>query len=102
MFLRPLYIKMNSFSTFVNVSDCIYRLNIVALYVGNNNSSSSTLTHVHLSPQYQTMRGGRIVLQAVSAPAHQEWGSAVDGLTAALELEKQVNQVRPELPLTNI
>ena len=46
-----------------------------------------------LSVQYQNQRGGRIVLQAVAAPAHQEWGSALDGLQAALDLEKQVNQV---------
>lgn len=43
--------------------------------------------------QYQNQRGGRIVLQAVAAPAQQEWGSALDGLQAALDLEQQVNQV---------
>jgi len=34
------------------------------------------------------------VLQAIAAPTVQEWGTGVDGLQAALDLEKQVNQVR--------
>ncbi|WP_440994814.1 ferritin family protein, partial [Cysteiniphilum litorale] len=42
--------------------------------------------------KYQLQRGGRLLLQAVAAPALQEWGSALDGLQAALDLEKQVNQ----------
>lgn len=45
-------------------------------------------------PQYQNERGGRIVLQAIAAPSLQEWGNAHDALQAALDLEKQVNQVR--------
>lgn len=42
--------------------------------------------------QYQNSRGGKVVLQAVEAPSVQEWGNALNGLEAALSLEKQVNQ----------
>ncbi|KAK7077627.1 fts3-like protein [Halocaridina rubra] len=41
--------------------------------------------------KFQNNRGGRIVLQAIAAPSSSEWGSALDGLQAALDLEKQVN-----------
>jgi len=41
---------------------------------------------------YQNERGGRIVLQDIMKPAAQEWGSAVESMQAALELEKTVNQ----------
>lgn len=34
------------------------------------------------------------MLQAIAAPCQQEWGNAHDALQAALDLEKQVNQVR--------
>ena len=40
----------------------------------------------------QNNRGGRIVLQDVGKPAHDEWGSPVEAIEAALELEKTVNQ----------
>ncbi|XP_076034978.1 ferritin-like [Oratosquilla oratoria] len=48
--------------------------------------------HAEKFMEYQNKRGGRIVLQPVEAPSQQEWGSALDALQAALELEKQVNQ----------
>ena len=42
--------------------------------------------------KYLNKRGGRIVLQDVKRPASDEWGNGMQGLQAALELEKQVNQ----------
>jgi len=41
---------------------------------------------------YQAKRGGRVVLQDISKPTSMEWGSPLDAMTAALELEKTVNQ----------
>lgn len=40
----------------------------------------------------QNSRGGRIVLQDVTKPAQDEWGTALEAIEAALELEKTVNQ----------
>ena len=39
------------------------------------------------------MRGGRIVLKPIDAPAKQSWDSAVEAVQDAIELEKTVNQV---------
>ncbi|XP_076035442.1 ferritin-like [Oratosquilla oratoria] len=48
--------------------------------------------HAEMFMEYQNKRGGRIVLQPVEAPSQQEWGSALDALQSALELEKQVSK----------
>merc|ERR1712083_689217 len=37
-------------------------------------------------------RGGKVVFQDIAKPSSMEWGSPVDALEAALELEKTVNQ----------
>jgi ferritin heavy chain len=55
-------------------------------------NSDEEREHAQKFMKYQNSRGGRIVLQAIAAPSLQEWGSALDGLQAALDLEKQVNQ----------
>ncbi|TNN07697.1 Ferritin-1 heavy chain isoform 2 [Schistosoma japonicum] len=41
---------------------------------------------------YQNMRGGRIVLQDISAPPQLSWTSGLHAMQDALELEKKVNQ----------
>lgn len=41
----------------------------------------------------QNVRGGRIVLKPIDAPAKQSWDSAVEAMQDAIELEKTVNQV---------
>merc|ERR1711953_1370403 len=41
---------------------------------------------------YQNKRGGRVVLKEVAKPNNDEWGSALEALESALELEKTVNQ----------
>ena len=42
--------------------------------------------------KYQNKRGGRVVLQDIQKPLKDEWGSPLDVMQAALELEKNVNQ----------
>ena len=42
--------------------------------------------------KYLNKRGGRVVLQDVARPEKDEWGTGLDALQAALELEKKVNQ----------
>lgn len=42
--------------------------------------------------EYQNLRGGRIVLDDVAKPAKDEWGTIADAFSAALDLEKKVNQ----------
>ncbi|XP_059175569.1 soma ferritin-like isoform X1 [Physella acuta] len=47
--------------------------------------------------KYQTKRGGRIILQDVKKPDHDEWGSGLDAMTTALKLEKNINQALLDL-----
>merc|ERR1712002_739971 len=63
-------------------------------------SSNEERDHAQTFMKYQNMRGGRIVLQQIAAPSLQEWGSGLDALQAALDLEKQVNQSLLELHST--
>lgn len=48
--------------------------------------------HANKFMKYQNMRGGRIVLQNISKPSLDDWGSGIDAMQAALQLEKTVNQ----------
>ena len=57
-------------------------------------SSDEEREHAQLFMGYQNKRGGKIVLQDVAKPNRNEWGSALEAVEAALELEKTVNQVR--------
>lgn len=43
---------------------------------------------------YLNKRGGRIHLHDVSAPEKQEWATAQEAMSSALELEKKVNDVK--------
>merc|ERR1711974_450469 len=42
--------------------------------------------------EYQTKRGGRVVFRDVAKPTTMDWGTPVEAMEAALELEKTVNQ----------
>lgn len=53
---------------------------------GEENEHAEKLMH------YQNMRGGRIVLQAIKKPDLDEWGTALEAMQSALNLEKNVNQ----------
>ena len=39
----------------------------------------------------QNERGGRILLQNIEKPKQVDWGCAIDAMTAALVMEKEVN-----------
>ena len=40
--------------------------------------------------EYQVKRGGKVVFQDIAKPTTMEWGTALDAMEAALELEKTV------------
>merc|ERR1712117_922536 len=42
--------------------------------------------------EYQTKRGGRVVFQDIAKPTTMDWGSPLEAMETALELEKTVNQ----------
>lgn len=57
-----------------------------------NKSSKEEREHAEKLMKYQNLRGGTIVLQDIQKPAKQTWGSMLEAVTDALELEKVVNQ----------
>ena len=42
--------------------------------------------------KYQNQRGGRMVLQSLTRPENDEWGSVIDAMETALTLERTLNQ----------
>lgn len=48
--------------------------------------------HAEKLLHYLNMRGGRVVLGDIKKPAVDEWGTALNAVESALELEKTVNQ----------
>ena len=54
-------------------------------------SSDEEREHGEKLIKYQNKRGGKVVFQDIAKPSSMEWGSPVDALEAALELEKTVS-----------
>ncbi|XP_032813987.1 ferritin heavy chain [Petromyzon marinus] len=48
--------------------------------------------HAEKLMAYQNKRGGRVVLKDVKKPERDEWGSGLEAVQLALQLEKNVNQ----------
>merc|ERR1712198_667105 len=55
-------------------------------------SSDEEREHGEKLIKYQNKRGGKVVFQDIAKPSSMEWGTPLDALEAALELEKTVNQ----------
>ena len=55
-------------------------------------NSDEEREHAEKLMKYLNKRGGRIVLQDVKRPAQDEWGTALQSLEAAFDLEKKVNE----------
>jgi len=53
--------------------------------------------HAEEIMKYQNMRGGKVVLVNVEKPERDEWGSPLEAMEAAFELEKNVNQTLLDL-----
>ena len=48
--------------------------------------------HAEKMMKYQNKRGGRIVLQDVAKPVRESWGTGLEAMQTALEMEKSINQ----------
>jgi len=55
-------------------------------------SSEEEREHAEKLMKYQNKRGGRIVLQDIKKPERDEWGTGLEAMQVALQLEKSVNQ----------
>ena len=60
-------------------------------------ASKEELEHAEKLMKFQNDRGGRIVLQDIKRPAKDEWGTGLDAMQAAMELEKAVNKALLDL-----
>jgi len=63
-------------------------------------ASDEEREHAEKFMKYQNQRGGRIILQDIKKPDHDEWGTGLDAMKAALQLEKNVNQSLLDLHTT--
>merc|ERR1712150_192986 len=55
-------------------------------------NSDEEREHAEKFMKYLNKRGGRVILNDVKRPSKDEWGTGLEGLEAALDLEKLVNQ----------
>merc|ERR1711933_709195 len=55
-------------------------------------NSNEEMDHAIMFMDYQSSRGGRVVFQDIAKPTPSEWGTPLEAVEAALELEKTVNQ----------
>merc|ERR1712179_311835 len=55
-------------------------------------SSDEERAHGMKLMEYRAKRGGRVVFQDIAKPSSMEWGTPLEAMEAALELEKTVNQ----------
>nr|ACJ70658.1 ferritin [Tritonia tetraquetra] len=55
-------------------------------------SSDEEREHAEKFMKYQNKRGGRIVLQDIKKPDNDAWGSGLEAMQVALQLERDVNQ----------
>ncbi|XP_060103156.1 ferritin heavy chain A-like [Heteronotia binoei] len=53
--------------------------------------------HAEKFLRYQNNRGGRIILKDIKKPDQDSWGSSLEALQRALQLEKEVNQALLDL-----
>ena len=55
-------------------------------------SSDEEFQHAQKLIDFQNKRGGKVVFTDLKKPAKDEWGTALDAMKAAQELERTVNQ----------
>lgn len=56
-------------------------------------SSDEEREHARKLMTYLNKRGGKIILEDIKTPPRQEWGTAEEAFQAALQLERDVNEV---------
>ena len=53
--------------------------------------------HAEVLMKFQIQRGGRVLLQDIKKPIKDEWGSGLEAMQAALDLEKYMNETLLDL-----
>merc|ERR1712076_352196 len=60
-------------------------------------TSAKEKNHGAALMKYQTMRGGRVVLQDITKPTTTEWGTPLEAVVTVLDLERKMVQSLLEL-----
>ena len=53
--------------------------------------------HAEVLMKYQVQRGGRVKLENIKKPVKDDWGSGLEAMQAALDLEKYMNETLLDL-----
>ncbi|XP_051898829.1 ferritin heavy chain-like isoform X2 [Pristis pectinata] len=85
--LRAFYVYL-SMSYYFDRCDVALR-NFAKFYL---EQSAEEQKHAEKLMKFQNQRGGRIILYDIKKPYQDEWGSGLEAMEHALELEKEVNQ----------
>ena len=64
-------------------------------------SAHEELEHAQKFIEYQNKRGGKVIMMDLKKPAMDAWGTALEGMKAAQQLERTVNQALLDLHKTS-
>lgn len=89
-------INLELYASYVYQSMAFYfdrdDLAFTGFYKFFKHNSDEEREHAEKFMRYQTKRGGRVLLKDIQRPQKDEWGTPLQALQAALDLEKNVNQ----------
>merc|ERR1712108_32138 len=89
-------INMELYASYVYMSMAYYFDRDDTAYKGFSSffkkNSDEEREHGEKFIKYQNRRGGKVVFQDIAKPTTMEWGTPLETMEAALELEKTVNQ----------
>merc|ERR1712048_482572 len=89
-------INMELYASYVYMSMAYYFDRDDTAYKGFSSffkkTSDEEREHGEKFIKYQNRRGGKVVFQDIAKPTTMEWGTPLEAIEAALELEKTVNQ----------
>ncbi|XP_044303605.1 ferritin heavy chain A-like [Varanus komodoensis] len=94
-------VNMELYASYVYLSMSSYfdRDDVALRHVSDffRSQSHEEREHAEKLLKFQSQRGGRLLLQDIKKPERDAWGTTLDAMEAALQLEKRVNQALLEL-----
>lgn len=94
-------VNMELYASYVYLSMSSYfdRDDVALRHVADffRSQSHEEREHAEKLLKFQAQRGGRVLLQDIKKPERDAWGTILDAMEAALQLEKTVNQALLDL-----
>ena len=96
---RLVNLKLHASYVFLSMSYHFDRDDVALSHLAKflKEKSKEKMEHAEKFLRYQNKRGGRALLQDIRKPEKEEWGSSLEALQSALDLEKKVNQALLDL-----